>query len=1039
MTSRIVRTLGLALMAWTSVSLPAAELKVLIIDGQNNHNWRATTLILQAILEDAGLFAVDVATTPKDLAQFKPEFKKYDAVVSNYNGADWPAETRAAFVDYVRSGGGFVSVHAADNSFPSWKEYNEMIGVGGWGGRNEKDGPMVYWADGKIVEDRSPGGGGSHGSQHAFQIVTRDRTHPITAGLPEKWMHAKDELYSHLRGPAKNMSVLATAFADRKTGGTGRHEPMLITVAYGEGRVFHTTLGHHEVAMQCMGFAVTLQRGTEWVATGKVTQKVPDTFPTADEVRTFTPLAAYRSIRSYEFGDSRADLVAIEDSLRGATPEALAAAEAQLLAALADPETKYAGKQFVLRVLRRVGSSACVPALASLLNDEKLAHNARFALQHLGGKEATAALIEGLERCEGDALIGVVGSLGARGDRAALTALAPLLNHADVGLAKAAIVATSRLGGADAMRLLQAAKVPESLAAARDNGLLACAEALLDAVESKDGAAAKAKARAVFSELSAPTKSSLIRLGAYRGLFRADGVSTLPAIVALLNGDDRLLRQGALAMVRLEGGRDVSAAIAKILPAQAPALQVQLLEALVARGDRDVAYPGVVAALSSTAQAVRVAAIRALGSVGGKADVRRLLTLSLTDGESAVAASKSLASLQGGAVDSEIRSFLQSTDGATRAKALEAAVARRDAGALPQLIDAAKDSDPGVRIAASAAIGVLAGDEQIGAVAALLAEQKDAADRQRLGEALRAIAARSSRKDEASRAIVDALSNADDGGKVALLGVLPALSDAAGLDGARKLLGSSNASVSTAALRALAAWQTPEPLVDLLKIAKSAGAAERKSIALAGYTRLLAQPAARPALKTVELLSEAMALAESVDERRKILSRVADFPCKEAVELAERYAKDPALKEVATESARKVRAVLVRSSLVVSASHNSNDAMRALDGDAGSRWSTNTPMRPGMWYMVDLGSVQSVTRVVLDCRNSPGDYPRGSEVYVSVDGESWGEPILKSPAQRPITRLILPKPTKGRFVKIVQTGRTDGLFWSIHDLRVGFE
>ena len=96
-------------------------------------------------------------------------------------------------------------------------------------------------------------------------------------------MHAKDELYDRLRGPAENLHVLATAYSDPATRGSGFHEPMLMTISYGKGRVFHTTLGHALEASQCVGFITTLQRGAEWAATGKVTQKVPSDFPTADK------------------------------------------------------------------------------------------------------------------------------------------------------------------------------------------------------------------------------------------------------------------------------------------------------------------------------------------------------------------------------------------------------------------------------------------------------------------------------------------------------------------------------------------------------------------------------------------------------------------------------------------------------------------------------------------------------------------------------------------------------------------------------------
>jgi uncharacterized protein len=276
-----------------SVTIAAEPIKVLIVDGQNNHrNWPQTTPMMKRYLEQTGLFQVDVATTAPNGTDpdFKPDFAKYRVVLSNYNGADWPQETQRAFEQFVKNGGGFVVVHAANNAFSNWPAYNEMIGVGGWGGRNEKSGPYLYAADdGSVVRDPAPGPGGHHGPQHPFAIVVRDTQHPITKGMPREWMHANDELYDKLRGPASNVQLLATAYADPAKGGSGRHEPMLFTVKYGEGRVFHTPMGHGNDSQECVGFIVSIQRGTEWAATGKVTQPIPADFPTADAVsrRTF--------------------------------------------------------------------------------------------------------------------------------------------------------------------------------------------------------------------------------------------------------------------------------------------------------------------------------------------------------------------------------------------------------------------------------------------------------------------------------------------------------------------------------------------------------------------------------------------------------------------------------------------------------------------------------------------------------------------------------------------------------------------------------
>ena len=268
-------------------------IKTLIVTGQNNHIWQVSNVAIKQILENSGLFSVDVAISPakgEDMSNFNPDFSAYKLVVLDYNGDRWSSAMETAFLDYVNKGGGVVVYHAADNAFREWVEFNKIIGFGGWEGRNETDGPYIYLKDGELVYDKSPGVGGSHGSQHEYVLNCRNSDHPVTKGLPAKWLHAKDELYDRMRGPGIVKDVLFWAYSEPKTGGSGRNELSIFTVDYGKARIFHTALGHagksleDNTAMQCTGFQVTLLRGAEWAATGKVTQAVPDDFPTETNI-----------------------------------------------------------------------------------------------------------------------------------------------------------------------------------------------------------------------------------------------------------------------------------------------------------------------------------------------------------------------------------------------------------------------------------------------------------------------------------------------------------------------------------------------------------------------------------------------------------------------------------------------------------------------------------------------------------------------------------------------------------------------------------
>lgn len=280
----------LALFAWLllvgQTSFAADKIRVLLVDGQNNHNWRATSPIIKKSLESTGKFTVDVTSNLSEKEKDKPgsitptlpfpvSLENYDVVVSNYNGASWPKSFNDDLDSRLKEGKiGLVIVHAANNAFGGWKEWNQMIGMG-W--RDKAFGARVKVDDSGKTEIVEKGKGDSTGHRYTgeFTVIVRDAEHPVTKGMPKEWAHPRDELYDNLRGPAENLNILATSYSP----GTKTHEPMIFTISYGKGRVFHTPLGHDIGAMNCAGFQATVERGTEWAATGKVSQELPKDFP----------------------------------------------------------------------------------------------------------------------------------------------------------------------------------------------------------------------------------------------------------------------------------------------------------------------------------------------------------------------------------------------------------------------------------------------------------------------------------------------------------------------------------------------------------------------------------------------------------------------------------------------------------------------------------------------------------------------------------------------------------------------------------------
>lgn len=752
--------------------------------------------------------------------------------------------------------------------------------------------------------------------------------------------------------------------------------------------------------------------------------------------------AHYDAIGEYDFGKSRRALAAIEEEIRSVPPTAFPQIEAKLLEVLELPTITYAGKQFVCRMLRRVGSAKSVPALSRMLADKELSHMARFALQSMAAPEAGVALRQALPKLDGDLKIGVIGSLGQRADRQAVPQIAALVADGNTKIACAAIESLGRIGGSEAAAALEHAQVPASLKPARDNAYLMCADKLF-----AEGQADKAAS--IYREMIAPANGTWIRIAAYQGLVRAEKGKAVPLILALLRDRDLDLQKAAGKFITEMPGTTITEALAEQLGGLSSDAQVVLLSALESRGDK-VAAPYVAKAVKSDSEAVRLGAISALAVLGDGSNVGLLAGASAAGGKTGKAAMDSLGRLSGPDVAGALIAVAKSDAKIpVRTNAIQALINRHETQAADALFDLARDDNSEIRQAAYKAAGTLLDQKDLPAMVSLLLSAENDSDRSGIERAMTAAVVRFRRK--VSRAgeslpmaigtgpVVDGLAKANPAVKPNLLAVLSHVGGTKALDAVRGQVLSKDEQVRTAAIRALADWPDAEPLSDLMKIAKTDSDSRSRVLALRGYIKLLEIPANRGAAETVKLLSEAMDVAKRPEEKIAVLSALPKYPCQQALGLAESAKKDRALAAEAELAAKKIEEALSNKSPKATASLNSGAAGQALDGNSATRWDTGRGMKPGDWFVVDLGAENTVKGLTLDARNSPTDYPRGYEVYVSFDGGSWGKPVVTGEGTQPLTKITFDKPVRTRFIKIIQTGSSDSWYWSIHELSLDLE
>jgi HEAT repeat protein len=613
-------------------------------------------------------------------------------------------------------------------------------------------------------------------------------------------------------------------------------------------------------------------------------------------------------IASWDFSQKQDPLCEFTAFLREAmgSKNELPEIEARLIKMLG-PATTLAGQDYVCRQLSLIGTGASVPALAGMLNAAATFGMACYALARIPEAAALEALRSALPKSSGKERISIINSLAQRCDAESVAPLRALLSYSDAAVSDAALDALARIGSAPALAAIAAAR--SGLNGAQRERVSAAYLRCADAIAASGNRAAAAK---VYHQLVAASEPEMIRIGALHGLAETEGKASVPLLSREMGSSNPRVQAAAIRLLSATPGAEVTALFAKQFPNLPAVGQIRVLAALAGRGDAAAARPVVVQALKSGTPEVRAQAMLVLGKVGDASAVQ-VLAEAAANAEEPVqnAARASLSELHGAGVEEALVSAIGSSAGKVRLELIKAAGDRGSTGAAEVLMRIARGEDQDASRESLRALRTLAGPAQAQPMLDLVLNLRSAAERREAAVTLASVIRRS------DRAAVDPVLAAyqpakDVQTRVLLLDVMGQVSAPDALPILRAGLKDPTAEIARAAILALTAWQTPDPIPDLFSVAKNDTNATRQILAVRGLIKLAQAPSDRSPEETVKLLGEVMLLAKQAQEKRSILAVLPNYPVRSALALAEAASRDAAVAREAKAAADQLRDVLPR-------------------------------------------------------------------------------------------------------------------------------
>jgi len=811
-----------------------------------------------------GAFSADFS---EDMGVFTPaNLARYDAVVfNNTTRLDFkdPAQ-RAALLGFVKSGKGFVGIHAASDNFYTWPEAQEMLGG------LFHDHPWI--------------------SLDSEAVKIDDPANPVAAAFGRKGFWIREEIYQimgpYARDRQRVLLSLDMSMAENvRLGRVARTDadfPIAWIRDYGRGRVFYCSIGHNPSITRVPEILKFYLDGIRFAIGDLKADASPPSAPIAPALSTVPGIAlqdrdypreltaaTLEKVAAYDFTPDRVPLVAVDIYLRSQGPKVYPRVEQDLLGLLARPSLPTGARDYCIRTLGTIGSDASVPALTGLVNDPVLGSTAVGALFAIPGHASARALCGALGTARGRSLQSVIGAVGRRRLAGAIPQLARLAGDStDPQAASAAVTALGNIGTPESLRALGVAAQGGALGATRAQ-LSAISTVLSDPVA---GAGARREIEGTCGLIIGNrTLPDTVRIAALQDLARASGRAALPSVLAQLRDPRTRVRASAANLFARIADPTAIAALATALPSLDADVQAVLINALDAR-ETPGALPLVESGLSSPHAAVRLAAIGALGGIPSPRAATLLIAQLAGDPADSRAASESLGRLRAPGTVEALIAALSSASPRLETAILRILGARADHRVFPVALAAIETAGPAARAAAFAAIAATARRDDLPTVLSLLQKSRNAAERRSMERALLEVVRATPEPDRVVDAINRTLAATRGSARYSLLVALAL----AGTDHSRAILSditrSQAAEDRREAINAIAGARDPRLAPLLLAAARNAADPNERILALRSYLDSLQLPSGRSETEICETYAAAWPLASRSEERNAIIA-----------------------------------------------------------------------------------------------------------------------------------------------------------------------